>query len=185
MDAFIKAKGDPRDPKFGEQFRIDPNEMNDIFNKYLEMRHNESLLANKEAGDKFLAANKNKTGVQVTESGLQYIVENPGNDSKAVSDQDTVWVRYKGTKLDGSVFDEVAPEADSVRFVLSRVVKGWTEGMKLVGEGGKIKLFVPSDLGYGERAPQEIGPNQTLIFDVDICKVSRFVASEPEAEEKK
>lgn len=179
MKAFIKAKGNPRDEDFGKQFKVDPNEMNSLFNRYLEMRNNEKLLANKEAGEKFLAKNKSKEGVQTSESGLQYIVLNPGNENKATSNQDTVWVRYKGTLLDGTVFDEVKPEADSVNFVLARVVKGWQEGMKLVGEGGKVRLFVPSELGYGERGPQEIGPNQTLIFDVDVCKVSPYVEPAP------
>lgn len=181
MKDFIKAKGDPRDPEFGEQFKISPEAMNELFNNYLEMRHNYTLLANKEAGEKFLAKNKSKEGVQTTESGLQYIIENAGNEIKAVSDQDTVWVRYKGSLMDGTVFDEVKPEADSIRFTLDRVIKGWQEGMKLVGEGGKIKLFVPAELGYGERGPQEIGPNQMLIFEVEIYKVLPYVA--PVAEE--
>ncbi len=179
MRAFIKAKGNPRDPEFGKQFRIDPNEMNNLFNSYLENRRQEKLLANKEAGEKFLAKNAKKAGVVVTESGLQYLVVEPGSELVPASDKDTVWVRYKGTLLDGTVFDEVKPEADSVRFTLDRVVKGWTEGMKYVGEGGKIKLFVPSELAYGERGPQTIGPNQTLIFDIELCKVAPFVEPEP------
>lgn len=182
MRAFIKAKGNPRDPEFGKQFRIDPNEMNNLFNNYLENRRQEKLLANKEAGEKFLAKNAKKAGVVVTESGLQYLVVEPGSELVPASDKDTVWVRYKGTLLDGTVFDEVKPEADSVRFTLDRVVKGWTEGMKYVGEGGKIKLFVPSELAYGERGPQTIGPNQTLIFDIELCKVAPFVEPEPAEE---
>ncbi len=183
MRAFIKAKGNPRDPEFGKQFRIDPNEMNNLFNSYLENRRQEKLLANKEAGEKFLAKNAKKAGVVVTESGLQYLVVEPGSELVPASDKDTVWVRYKGTLLDGTVFDEVKPEADSVRFTLDRVVKGWTEGMKYVGEGGKIKLFVPSELAYGERGPQTIGPNQTLIFDIELCKVGLYVEPEAEVEE--
>lgn len=183
MRAFIKAKGNPRDPEFGKQFKIDPNEMNRLFNDYLENRRQENLLANKEKGEKFLAKNAKKAGVVVTESGLQYIIEEPGSELVPASDKDTVWVRYKGTLLDGTVFDEVKPEADSVRFTLDRVVKGWTEGMKYVGEGGKIKLFVPSELAYGERGPQTIGPNQTLIFDIELCKVAPFVEPEAEVEE--
>ena len=183
MRAFIKAKGNPRDAEFGKQFKIDPTEMNRIFNEYLENRHQQKLLANKEAGEKFLAKNLKKAGVEVTESGLQYQVIEAGNEVIPVNDQDTVWVRYKGTLLDGTVFDEVKPEADSVRFTLDRVVKGWTEGLKYVGEGGKIKLFIPSELAYGERGPQTIGPNQTLIFDIELCKVAPFVEPEAEVEE--
>lgn len=183
MRAFIKAKGNPRDPEFGKQFRVDPNEMNDLFNSYLDNRRQEKLLANKEAGEKFLAKNGKKADVVTTESGLQYLLVAPGNDIVPVNDKDTVWVRYKGTLLNGDVFDEVKPEADSVRFTLDRVVKGWTEGLKYVGEGGRIKLFVPSELAYGERAPQNIGPNQTLIFDVEVCKVAPYQEPEPEVEE--
>jgi FKBP-type peptidyl-prolyl cis-trans isomerase len=180
---YVKATGDFRDPEFGKQFKIDPNEMNRLFNDYLENRRQENLLANKEKGEKYLAKNAKKAGVVVTESGLQYLVEEPGSDLVPVSDKDTVWVRYKGTLLDGTVFDEVKPEADSVRFTLDRVVKGWTEGLKYVGEGGKIKLFVPSELAYGERGPQTIGPNQTLIFDIELCKVGLYVEPEAEVEE--
>lgn len=175
IKAFVKAKGNPRDPEFAAQFKIDPNQMNEIFGRYLEMRQNELLLGNKEKGEKFLSANAKKAGVEVTESGLQYKIEVPGSELKPVSVKDTVWVRYKGTLLDGTVFDEVAAPADSVRMVLDRVVKGWQEGLQLVGEGGKVTLYVPSDLAYGERGPQDIGPNQTLIFDVELCKVAPFV----------
>lgn len=181
VNDYLKAQGSPRDPEFGKQFRVDPNEMNQIFNGFLEMRNNKQMLENKIASDKFFEKNKTKQGVQVSESGLQYIIENPGSDLKATTDKDTVYVRYKGTLLNGKVFDE--QQADSVRFVVGRVVKGWIEGLKLVGEGGKIKLFIPSELGYGERAPREIGPNQALVFDVDVCKVLPY--KEPVAEPEK
>lgn len=181
VNDYLKAKGTPRDPEFGKQFKVDPNEMNQIFNGFLEMRNNKLMLENKLASDKFFEKNQSKPGVQVSESGLQYIIENPGSDLKATSDKDTVYVRYKGTLLDGTVFDE--QQADSVRFVVGRVVKGWIEGLKLVGEGGKVKLFIPSELGYGERAPREIGPNQALLFDVDVCKVLPY--KEPVAEPEK
>lgn len=180
MDDFIKAKGNPRDPDFAKQLKIDPNKMNDMFNTFLEMRRNQKMLLNKEKEDKFLAENKAKKDVQTTESGLQYIVLEPGNENKPVDNRDTVWVRYKGTTLDGETFDEVPADADSVRFTLQRVVKGWQEGMKLIGEGGKIKLFVPSELGYGERGNQGIEPNSTLVFDIDLAKVSKFVPKEEE-----
>ena len=182
VNDYMKAKGSPRDPEFGKQFKVDPNEMNKIFNGFLEMRNNKLMLENKIASDKFFEKNKTKQGVQVSESGLQYIIENPGSDLKATSDKDTVYVRYKGTLLNGNVFDE--QQADSVRFVVGRVVKGWIEGLKLVGEGGKIKLFIPSELGYGERAPREIGPNQALVFDVDVCKVLPYKAPVADPEKK-
>ncbi len=178
MEDFLKAKGNPRDEDFGAQFKVDPNRMNDMFNNFLEMRSNQKMLVNQEAGEKFLAANRRKDGVEETPSGLQYMILDPGNElAKAASSQDTVWVHYKGTLLDGTVFDEVKEEDEAVHFVLDRVIKGWTEGLQYVGEGGRIKLFIPSELAYGARAPQNIGPNQTLIFDVTVDKVSRFVPS--------
>jgi len=183
MNDFIKAEGNPRDEAFGEQFKINPNEMNEIFNKFLENRRNQKALQNKEKETKFLAKNKTQKDVVETESGLQYIIVNPGNENKPTNVKDTVWVRYKGETLDGEVFDEVPADADSIRMILSRVVKGWQEGLQLIGEGGKIKLFVPAELGYGERGNQGIEPNSTLVFDIDLAKVAPFV--EKEAEEAK
>ncbi len=178
---FVNAKGDFRDPEFNEQFKISPELINDVFNAYLEKRHNYTLLANKEKGEKFLAANRKKEGVQETESGLQYKIIEPGNDVKP-ADVDTVWVKYKGTHLDGTVFDETAEDADPVKFPLKGVVRGWTEGLQLVGEGGHIELYVPADLAYGEQGRPGIDPNSTLIFDVELVKVGKFV---PAAEEEK
>ncbi|MBQ9548749.1 MAG: FKBP-type peptidyl-prolyl cis-trans isomerase [Bacteroidales bacterium] len=174
---FVKAKGNFRDPEFNKQFKIDPELMNDLFNNYLEGRRNQKLLINKEAGEKFLAENAKKEGVQVSESGLQYIIVEPGNDVKA-GPADTVWVNYKGTLLDGSVFDETPEGAEPIQMQLSRVIKGWTEGLQLVGEGGKIKLFIPSELAYGEQGNQGIEPNSTLIFDVEVSKVGKVPAEE-------
>ena len=163
MNDFIKAKGNMRDPEFGEQFKINPDEMNRLFGEFLENRRSLKLLQNKEAEEAFLAKNKTKEG-----------------GKKPTSDKDTVWVRYQGKTLDGNVFDEVTPDRDSVRFTLNRVVAGWTEGIQQVGEGGTIELYVPAKLGYGERGNQGIEPNATLIFTVDLCKVAPFVEKEEE-----
>ena len=179
MKDFIKAKGNMRDPDFGEQFKVNPEEMNRLFGEFLENRRSMKLLVNKEAEEKFLAKNKTKEGVVELESGLQYKIIKEGG-VKPTSDKDTVWVRYQGKTLDGNVFDEVTPDRDSVRFTLNRVVKGWTEGIQQVGEGGTIELYVPAALGYGERGNQGIEPNATLIFTVDLCKVAPFVEKEAE-----
>lgn len=181
MKAFQNSEGNMNDPEFVNQFKINPDLMNQVFNNYLEKQHNLLVLKNKEAEEKFLAENAKKAGVQVTESGLQYIIEEAGNDVKPAL-TDTVWVHYKGQLIDGTVFDEVADDEDAINFVLNRVVTGWGEGLQLIGEGGKIKLFIPSKLGYGEQGNQAIEPNSTLIFDVSIEKVGKFVAPEPEAE---
>ena len=179
MNDFIKAKGNMRDPDFGEQFKINPEEMNRLFGEFLENRRSLKLLTNKEAEEKFLAKNKTKDGVVELESGLQYKIIKEGG-VKPTSDKDTVWVRYQGKTLDGNVFDEVTPDRDSIRFTLNRVVAGWTEGIQQVGEGGTIELYVPAKLGYGERGNQGIEPNSLLIFTVDLCKVAPYVEKEEE-----
>ena len=175
MKDFVNAKGDYRDPDFDQQFKINPNAMNEAFNSFLEKRQNAVLLANKEKSEKFLQENAKKEGVQTTESGLQYVIVEPGSDVKP-GPEDTVTVRYKGTTVDGVVFDEVAPDAEPISFPLNQVVKGWTEGLQLIGEGGKIELFIPSHLGYGEQGNSAIEPNSALIFTVELVKVERAAA---------
>jgi FKBP-type peptidyl-prolyl cis-trans isomerase len=177
MKDFVNAKGNMRDADFTKQFRIDPNEINNVFNTYLEQRHNYTSLLNKEKESKFLEANGKKADVTTTESGLQYTIIEAGNEVKP-SATDTVWVRYKGTLTDGTVFDEVAEDAEPVSFTLGQVVKGWGEGLQLIGEGGKIKLYIPSELGYGERGSGPIPACSTLIFDVELTKVGKVAAAE-------
>ncbi|MCR4859282.1 MAG: FKBP-type peptidyl-prolyl cis-trans isomerase [Bacteroidales bacterium] len=175
MKDFVSAEGDYQSPEFAKQFKVDPNEMNDLFNAYLEKRRSGVAMANKAKAEKFLADNAKKDGIQVTESGLQYKVIEPGSDVKP-GPQDTVWVRYKGTLIDGTVFDETPEGSEPVRLTLNRVVPGWTEGLQLIGEGGKIDLYLPAELGYGEQGNQAIGPNSALIFNVELDKVGKYVA---------
>lgn len=181
MMDFIKAEGDMNSPEFNEQFKVSPEKMNELFNNFITKRNNYTAEVNKAKGDEFLAANKMKDGIVVTESGLQYKIINPGNDVKA-GPTDTVYVHYKGTLIDGTEFDASDPEKDPVKLVLTHVIKGWTEGLQLVGEGGKIELYIPSELGYGERPTGSIGPNSTLIFDVDVVKVGKTPAKEEKSE---
>jgi FKBP-type peptidyl-prolyl cis-trans isomerase len=170
---FLAAEGQPFDPGFEEQFKINPNQMNDIINGYLTARQEYKAAVNLAKEEAFLAENAKNEGVQTTESGLQYKLVSAGADYK-VQPQDTVWVSYKGTLLDGTVFDQ----NDSTKFIANRVIKGWTEGLGLLGEGGKATLYIPSDLAYGERGNRNIAPNSTLIFDVEVLKVGKFVAKE-------
>ena len=178
MKDFVSAKGNVNDPEFAQQFKIDPNKMTELFNGYLEKRSSGIAMMNKQKGEKFLEANAKKDGIVTTDSGLQYKIIEPGNDVKP-GPKDTVWVRYKGTLLDGTVFDEVAADADPIRLTLNRVVPGWTEGLQLIGEGGKIDLFLPAELGYGEQGNQAIGPNSALVFNVELDKVGKFVEPAP------
>lgn len=184
MKDFVAAKGDVRDADFAKQFKVDPNSMNDLFNSYLEKRRSGVSMMNKQKGEKFLEANGKKEGIVTTDSGLQYKILEPGNDVKP-GPQDTVWVRYKGTLLDGTVFDEVAADAEPIRLTLNRVVPGWTEGLQLIGEGGKIDLYIPAELGYGEQGNQAIGPNSVLTFNVELTKVGKYVEPAPVQEQPK
>ena len=179
MKDFVAAEGDMRSPEFAAQLKYSPQSINNAFNSFLEKRQNYLSAVNEEEGEKFLAANAKKEGVRTTESGLQYKVIAQGNEVKP-GPKDTVWVRYKGTLLDGTVFDQTAEGADSVRLTLDRVIKGWQEGMQLVGEGGKIELYVPAELGYGKRGSGVIGPSSTLIFDIDLTRVGKVAETTEE-----
>ena len=175
MKDFLAAKGNVQDPEFVKQFKVDPNEMNNLFNNFLEKRSTGVSMMNKQKGEKFLASNAKKSGVVTTESGLQYRIIEPGNDVKP-GPQDTVSVRYKGTLIDGTVFDQVSDDAEPLSLPLNHVVAGWTEGLQLIGEGGKIELFIPSELGYGAQDNQTIPGNSVLVFTVELSKVAPFVA---------
>ena len=184
MEDFLKAEGNPYDPTFGEQFDIDLNKMGEILNGYLTKKTEYKKAVNKKIGEDFLAKNILKENVDSTATGLQYTIEAPGSDEK-ITKQDTVWVNYKGTLLNGEVFDQ----NDSVQFNLNRVVPGFSEGICLLGEGGKATLYLPSDLAYGVHGNQNIEPNSTLIFEVEIVKVNKFVPApvveEPAKKSKK
>ncbi len=121
----------------------------------------------------FLAnVEKDTKDINKTASGLLYVIENAGSEVKALNDNDQVRVMYKGTLPNGKEFDSSYTRGDTAQFALNQVIKGWGEGMKLIGEGGKIKMWVPSDLGYGEQgAGGMIGPNQALVFEVELVKV--------------
>ena len=173
MQDFLKAEGNPYEPNFGEQFKIDPNEMGRILNGFIEKKQTYKAELNLAKEKEFLAKNALKENVDTTASGLQYTIIEEGASEK-VAPQDTVWVNYKGTLLDGTVFDQ----NDSTQFVANRVIKGWTEGLGLLGEGGKAVLYIPADLAYGSRGNRSIEPNSTLIFDVEVLKVGKVVPKE-------
>ena len=126
---------------------------------------------NSEAGAAFLAENAQRDGVTVTESGLQYEVVVAGSGaSPGVDDQ--VEVHYRGTLIDGTVFDSSYDRGQTVTFGVTQVIAGWTEALQLMQEGATYKLYIPSDLAYGAGgAGQIIGPNATLIFDVELVAI--------------
>ncbi len=124
-----------------------------------------------ETGKAFLAENAKKPGVQETKSGLQYkiLTEGTGKSPKAT---DSVLVHYRGTLLNGTEFDSSYKRNEPISFPLSGVIPGWTEGLHYVKEGGKIQLFIPPNLAYGKRgAGGLIGPDETLVFEVELLKV--------------
>ncbi len=127
---------------------------------------------NKTAGEAFLAENGKKEGVVTLENGLQYkvITEGTGAQPKVT---DTVEVHYRGTLIDGTEFDSSYKREKPAVFGLGRVIPGWTQGLQLMKEGAKWELYVPSELAYGERGARgAIGPNATLIFEVELLKVN-------------
>jgi len=125
----------------------------------------------KEEGDKFLAENKTKEGVITTESGLQYKVITEGKGVKPTA-TDKVKVHYKGTLLDGKVFDSSIERGEPAEFGVGQVIKGWTEGLQLMPVGSKYTFWIPSELAYGERgAGQDIKPNSVLVFEVELLEI--------------
>ena len=170
-DALNAKEGQPMDSVFVKQFKIDPSDMNRIINSFLQKRTAYEGALNKEKGDAFRKDFYAKNSADSTASGIVYLIQDSGSEVRATSDRDTVKVNYRGTLIDGTEFDA----NEGISFPLNRVIKGWTEGMKLVGEGGKITLVIPANLAYGERGPRNIGTNSTLIFDVDLLEVHPFV----------
>jgi len=126
---------------------------------------------NKKEGDAFLAENKTKEGVKTLPSGLQYKVITEGT-GKIPKETDTISAHYSGTLIDGTEFDSSIKRGQPATFPVKGVIKGWTEALQLMKEGSKWQLFIPSDLAYGERgAGNVIGPNSTLIFEVELLSI--------------
>lgn len=137
-----------------------------------QTRQTEELASkNLEAGKAFLAENAEREGVKTTESGLQYEVLEKGDGEKP-AETDTVQVHYTGELLSGEVFDSSRERGEPVTFALNQVIPGWTEGLQLMNEGARYKLYIPSDLAYGPGGNRAIGPNETLVFEVELLDVN-------------
>ena len=142
----------------------------------LEAKQNEAAAkmgeVNKAAGEAFLAENAKRAEVKTTESGLQYEVLAEGNGEKPAA-SDTVVVHYTGTLIDGTVFDSSVERGTPATFGVTQVIPGWVEALQLMQVGAKWRLYIPSDLAYGPRgAGGAIGPNATLIFDVELLQIA-------------
>lgn len=148
-----------------------PEDAQKTIQEYLAALQSKMEAAAREAGEKFLKANKEKAEVKETASGLQYTVEKEGTGAQPVA-TDEVTVHYTGKLLDGTIFDSSVNRGEPATFPLNRVIPGWTEGVQLMKEGAKYTFFIPSDLAYGAQGvPNAIPPHSTLIFEVELIKV--------------
>lgn len=148
-----------------------PEAANTAITTYLHSESDRKAAANLAEGEAFLAENLKKKGIQVTESGLQYEVIKEGEGPKPTT-ENTVKVDYVGTTLDGKEFDSSIEKGQPATFPVTGVIPGWTEGLQLMTVGSKYKFYIPAALAYGERgAGGKIGPNATLIFEVDLLEI--------------
>ena len=175
LDIFIQGMSDSLQ---GSKSLLDADETNQIkqeFSRQVQESRQTQMAAlsqkNRADGEAFLAANKNKQGVVTTASGLQYKVLKKGDGPKP-QNNDKVTVHYRGTLLDGTEFDSSYKRGKPATFQVNGVIRGWTEALQLMNVGSKYQLFIPSDLAYGTRgAGRKIGPNSTLIFDVELLGI--------------
>nr|WP_194074855.1 FKBP-type peptidyl-prolyl cis-trans isomerase [Mariniphaga sediminis] len=146
-------------------------EADQVIRSYFEQAGEKESQKNLEEGNAFLEENKSREGVNTTASGLQYEVINEGTGAKPTA-EDRVRVHYHGTLIDGTVFDSSVDRGEPAVFGVGQVIPGWTEALQLMSVGSKWKVYIPSDLGYGERgAGGDIGPNSTLVFEVELLEI--------------
>ena len=166
------------DAMTGAEAQLTDEEINTEMSAFQERRQAEAeaervalAQTNLEAGRAYMEEMSAREEVQTTESGLQYIVVEPGEGENPVA-EDSVEVHYEGRLIDGTVFDSSFERGQTVTFGLTQVIAGWTEGLQLMKPGAKYKFIIPPELGYGEGgAGQMIGPNATLLFDVELIAV--------------
>jgi FKBP-type peptidyl-prolyl cis-trans isomerase FklB len=158
----------------GAKLKLSMQEMQSAVENYQKQQMAERASKGEEAkkaGEKFLAENKKKKGVVTTDSGLQYEVIKKGNGKKPAP-TDTVVANYRGTLIDGTVFDSSYKRGEPATFGVNKVIPGWQEVLQLMPVGSKYKVFIPSELAYGARgAGATIGPNETLIFEIELLKI--------------
>ena len=155
----------------GEKPEMTYDEAKQVINDFFTQMQREVNDRNRAEGEAFLAENKKKSGVVVLPSGLQYEVLTEGKGKKPAA-TDRVQCHYHGTLINGEVFGSSIERGEPAVFGVSQVIPGWVEALQLMPEGSKWRLFIPSDLAYGENgAGGKIAPNSTLIFDVELLKV--------------
>lgn len=152
--------------------KIEMGFANEVITKYLSQRQEALSVQNTQAALKFLEENKTKEGVIELESGLQYKILAEGNGNSPAP-EDTIEVHYKGTLIDGTQFDSSYDRNETATLALNNFIPGWIEGMQKVSEGGKIQLFIPADLAYGNQAMGIIKPGSTLVFEVELIGIKK------------
>ena len=176
FDAELVMRG-LKDASSGEKLLMREKELRHVMNSFQgDLRQKAALkrrlaaMNNKKEGEAFLAANKDKDGVQVMPGGVQYLVLKMG-DGKKPTDTDTVEVSYRGTLLNGTEFDSTE-DGKPATLKIAQLIPGWKEALKLMPEGSKWQLFIPPQLAYGERGVgHDIGPNQTISYEVELVAV--------------
>ncbi len=176
LDALHKAL---KSSLAGEKLLLDEKQAGEIreaFAQKVQAQRIAKMMAdakkNLEDGQKFLAENGKKPGVVTTASGLQYQVLTQGKGAKPTP-ADAVSAHYKGALLDGKVFDNSYDRGEPATFVLGQLVPGWQEGITLMPVGSKYRFWIPSNLAYGEQGAGPIGPNQTLVFEVELLDIAK------------
>jgi len=175
LDTFVRGL---RDYLSGGKLQMTDQQMQDTlktFQQEMAVKQAEKTKqiseANKKEGEAFLAENKKKEGVKTLPNGLQYKIITEGTGKKP-KETDSVSAHYRGTLIDGTEFDSSYKRGQPTTFAVKGVIKGWTDALQLMKEGSKWQLFIPSDLAYGERgAGAQIGPNATLIFEVELIEI--------------
>ncbi len=153
-----------------KEVKPDQQTMEMYLNSYFQKLSNLRATENLEKGKKFLAENAKKAGVDTLSDGIQYKVIKKGDGPKP-SETDVVKVNYKGTLLDGTEFDSSYKRGEPAEFPLNRVIPGWTKSLKEMPVGSKWEIFIPADQAYGPRGGGPIGPNETLIFEVELLEI--------------
>lgn len=163
-----------KDVMGGKDLKVSMEEMQAAVLEIQKQQQEERLAQgkkSKEAGEKFLAENKKKKGIKTLENGIQYKVLTKGKGDKP-KPTDTVEVHYKGTLIDGKEFDSSYSRGQPATFGVNQVIKGWQEVLPMMKTGAKWQVYIPADLAYGARgAGANIGPNETLIFDIELLKI--------------
>jgi len=178
----VQAIEENDDASFAEQVNALGSDINasDLYSRLVDLNKTRELLSiaqslpdlNKEAGDQFLAENLERKEVNATESGLQYEILTSSDDNASPLADDEVEVHYHGTLINGEVFDSSVDRGEPSKFKVNQVISGWTEALQLMTVGDKWKLFIQSDLAYGETGNNSIGPNETLIFEVELINIT-------------